>query len=68
MLQFDSNANVDASVNGPLNFDGDIDANMNANVQCKQSKNFNIILQILFPNALLNFTRHRLNLTLHKVA
>ena len=70
MLQFDANAHasVDVSVNGPLNFDGDIDANAKADVKCEQSNNFNIILQILFPNTLLNFTMYRLNLTLYKVA
>ena len=70
MLQFDANANVDTSVNGPLNFDGDIDANTNADVKCEQSIKVNIILQILFEfsNTLLNFTTHRFNLTLHKVA
>ena len=34
MLQFDANtnahANIDTGVNGPLNFDGDIDTNANA--------------------------------------
>ena len=36
MLQFDANAhaNVDAIVNGALNFDGDVDANTNADVKC----------------------------------
>ena len=62
MLQFDANANVDASVNGPLNFDGDVDTNTNADVKCEQIIRVNIIFQIMFefPNALLNFTTHKL--------
>ena len=35
MLQFDTN--VDASVNGPLNFDGDVDANADADVTCEHN-------------------------------
>ena len=39
MLQFDANAhaNADASVNKPLNFHGDVDANTNADVKSERT-------------------------------
>ena len=33
MLKFDANTNIDASVNGPLNFHGDVDADENPDVK-----------------------------------